>query len=186
MNVFDFDRTIYFGDSTLDFYCFCLKRDLKLLVYLPKQILGIILYKSGKIEKTQMKERFFIFLEGIRNIDELVGDFWLIHRTKIEQWYLNIHRDDDLVISASPEFLLEPICKELNIKNLIASKVDQHNGKFYKENCYGEQKVTYFLEKYPDDIIDTFYTDSQSDRPMAKLASHAYLIKKHKMILWKA
>lgn len=26
MNVYDFDKTIYAGDSTIDFYLFCLKR----------------------------------------------------------------------------------------------------------------------------------------------------------------
>ena len=37
MNVFDFDGTIYSGDSTIDFYFFALKRNVKLLLFLPRQ-----------------------------------------------------------------------------------------------------------------------------------------------------
>ena len=32
MNVYDFDKTIYYGDSTADFYLFCLKRHKKIPV----------------------------------------------------------------------------------------------------------------------------------------------------------
>ena len=35
MNVFDFDETIYRGDSTRDFVIFCMKRHKKALLYLP-------------------------------------------------------------------------------------------------------------------------------------------------------
>ena len=37
MNVYDFDKTIYNGDSTLDFYIFSIKKNLLLLRYFPKQ-----------------------------------------------------------------------------------------------------------------------------------------------------
>lgn len=35
MNVYDFDKTIYYGDSTADFYLFCLKRHKKILTLAP-------------------------------------------------------------------------------------------------------------------------------------------------------
>ena len=35
MNVYDFDGTIYDGDSTLDFWYFCLKKHPQILLYLP-------------------------------------------------------------------------------------------------------------------------------------------------------
>ncbi len=185
MNVFDFDGTIYSGDSTIDFYFFALKRNVKLLLFLPRQCLGVILYKLGFISKTQMKEQFFIFLKGIDEIDKLIDDFWANYKVKIEKWYFDIHRDDDVVISASPEFLLAPVCRILGIRALIASKVNKSNGIFYEENCYGKEKVRYFLKKYPNSVIDKFYSDSKSDIYMARLANQAYLIKKHKMVLWK-
>ena len=42
MNVYDFDKTIYYGDSTADFYLFCLKRHKKILTLAPS-ILGAFL-----------------------------------------------------------------------------------------------------------------------------------------------
>lgn len=39
MNVYDFDGTIYNGDSSVDIYFFLLKRYPKLIAYFPKQIL---------------------------------------------------------------------------------------------------------------------------------------------------
>ena len=46
MNVYDFDGTIYNGDSSVDIYFFLLKRYPKLIAYFPKQILGIVKYKQ--------------------------------------------------------------------------------------------------------------------------------------------
>ena len=43
MNVYDFDKTIYDGDSTIDFYLFSIKKDFTLIRYFPKQVFYIIL-----------------------------------------------------------------------------------------------------------------------------------------------
>jgi len=59
MNVYDFDNTIFQGDSTLVFYCFCLKKHPSLLGCLPNQVMGAILYFLDRINKTSFKERFF-------------------------------------------------------------------------------------------------------------------------------
>lgn len=44
MNVYDFDGTIYNGDSTIDFFLYALKRNPSVLRYLPKQVWGFVLY----------------------------------------------------------------------------------------------------------------------------------------------
>ncbi len=61
MNVYDFDGTIYRGDSTIDFYFYALKKQPALVKFLPLQLSGIIFHLCGKIDRTQMKERFFRF-----------------------------------------------------------------------------------------------------------------------------
>ena len=65
MNVYDFDGTIYDGDSSVDFYLFSLRKNIKIIKYLPKQIKALIQYKLKKIDKTMMKEIFFSFLKDI-------------------------------------------------------------------------------------------------------------------------
>ena len=43
INVYDFDKTIYDGDSTIDFWIFCLKRNKTILLNIPKIVLTYIL-----------------------------------------------------------------------------------------------------------------------------------------------
>ena len=175
INVYDFDNTIYNGDSTLDFYFYCLKKNPKIIFLIFIQIFGFIMYKLHIKNKEFFKEKFFVFLNKFNNIDKLVNDFWNKKEKNIKKWYLNQKKDSDVIISASPEFLLKPICNKLKV-NLIASDVDKKNGKFKTKNCYGKEKVNRF-KKECNKKIDSFYCDSKSDRYIAKYAKKAYLVK---------
>lgn len=115
MNVYDFDGTIYNGDSSVDIYFFLLKRYPKLIAYFPKQILGMVRYKLHLSSKEEMKEMYFSFLKGVQTDKTFVDDFWKQNQNKIKEWYLNQKRKDDVIISASPEFLLKPICDILGM-----------------------------------------------------------------------
>lgn len=184
MNVYDFDKTIYDGDSTFDFYLFSLKRNKKILKLLPSLIFAYskyYIFKKGN--KTQMKEVMYKFLNMI-DTEKEVEKFWDTNKGKIKNWYLETHKDDDIVISASPLFLLKPICNQLNIKNLIASNVSPDTGKYNGNNCHGEEKVKLFNKIY-NGKIDNFYSDSYSDTPMAKISTNAFMVKKDKITLWK-
>lgn len=184
MNVYDFDKTIYNGDSTLDFYLFCLRRYPSIIFCLNIQISAFFKYKSGMIEKTSFKEQFFIFLKMIPDVKKTVNDFWNKYETKIRDWYKKQQKEDDVIISASPYFLLSNICTRLGIKNLIASNVDCKTGEFSGKNCYGMEKVFRFKEMFPDTIINNFYSDSYSDEPMATISENAYIVSKYKISQW--
>lgn len=184
MNVYDFDQTIFDGDSTLLFYLFCLRKHPTLLHEFPGQFQAFIKYKMGKIEKREFKEKFYCFLKKVPDIKTAVNDFWDEKQYRIKEWYKVRQRKDDLIISASPEFLLEEICRRLSIVNLIASKVDQNTGKFLSENCYGKEKVNRFLKEFPETELKEFYSDSYSDEPMAVLAKDAFIVKGSKIMRW--
>lgn len=181
MNVYDFDGTIYNGDSSVDIYFFLLKRYPKLIAYFPKQILGIVKYKLHLSSKEEM---YFSFLKGVRTDESFVDDFWKQNQSKLKEWYLNQKRKDDVIISASPEFLLKPICDVLGIDNLIATKVELSSGKFLSKNCQGAEKVVRFKEIFPEAEIEAFYSDSKSDTYMAKLATKAFRVKKNSIMDW--
>ena len=183
MNVYDFDKTIYDGDSTLDFYIVSIKKNLLLLRYFPKQFSGIILYYLKVINKERYKEFFFSFLNGIKNIDDEIKKFWEKNEKKIKNWYLNQKNEKDVVISASPEWLLKPITDKLEI-NLIATKVDKRIGKFNSLNCYGNEKVKRFKEKFPNGEIENFYSDHHSDTPMFLISENAWIVKGEKIEKW--
>ena len=176
VNIYDFDGTIYDGDSTLDFYMFCLKKNIKIFILLPKQLFYIFLYKINIKNKNQMKEVFFSFLNYIDNIDEYLVEFWNLNYKKIKQWYINKEHDNDIIISASPEFLLEIPIKKIKVKKLIATLVDKKNGKFLSDNCYGEEKIIRLKKEYPNIVIEEMYTDSLSDKPLLDLSLNGYIV----------
>lgn len=183
MNVYDFDGTIYNGDSTVDFFLYALKRNPSVLLYLPKQTWGFVLYGTKCIDKTNLKEYFFSFLTAI-NTENLVESFWNQNLHKIFDWYIKQQREDDIIISASPRFLLQPICNRLGIRHLIASEVDIKTGMFTGENCRGQEKVQRLESEYNINHIDNFYSDSHSDLPLAKIADKAFFVTKGKLSEW--
>ena len=182
MNVYDFDDTIYFGDSTVDFYKFCLKK--KPHIFLRFPFFTGAMFRLGIYEKVVFKERFYGFLKSFDNIDELVEEFWDVHIKNIKQWYLKRQKPDDVIISASPEFLLRPVCKRLGISNLMASVVDKKTGKYTGENCWGEEKVKRYRQAYNNTVIEEFYSDSLSDEPLALISEKAYVITDEKVEEW--
>lgn len=183
MNVFDFDETIYRGDSTRDFVLFCMKRHPKALLYGPYigwAALRFYLFHIGT--KTRFKEKMYRFLKAC-DTEKDVEIFWSKHLGNIKSFYKEIHRDDDLIISASPEFLLKPLEKKMDL-HVIASRVSPADGTTTGENCYHAEKVRRFRELYPDDQIDAFYSDSYSDEPLALLAKKAYIVSGETLTEW--
>lgn len=183
MNVYDFDGTIYNGDSTIDFFLYAIKRKPAMVRCLPKQLWGFVLYGIKQINKTKLKESFFSFLPAV-DAEALTESFWDQNQNKIFDWYLKQQKSDDIIISASPKFLLKPICKRLGITYLIASEVDPKTGLFTGENCSGQEKVRRLAAEYDVTYIDSFYSDSHSDLPLARIADKAFLVKKGVVSKW--
>ena len=187
INIYDFDETIYNGDSTRDFYFFCLKKNWRIIFWCFVQLYGFILFLLNIKDKDFFKEKAFVFLKSFDDVDALVKEFWDTHSSNMKNWYLKQKKDSDIIISASPEFLLKPIAKKYNFK-LIATNVNKKNGKMESTNCYGEEKVNRLKkDKSYNSIknkINGFYSDSYSDEPIAKLAKKAYIVKKDKLKNW--
>ncbi|WP_455795203.1 HAD-IB family phosphatase [Clostridium butyricum] len=184
MNVYDFDKTIYDGDSTLDFYFFSIKKSPMLIRFLPIQIIGFIKYMFGMYSKLQFKEKFYSFLKGIKDVDSMVELFWNENQDKIKDWYLKSKEESDVIISASPEFLLNTICRRIGIKHLIASEVNKNTGICEGENCYGEEKVLRFKKYFEKGEIKKFYSDSLSDAPISLMASERYIVSGNNILPW--
>ncbi len=184
MNVYDFDNTIYKGDSTWDFVLWCIKKKPALILSHVKTGPAFCAFKARLVSKRYFKEKMFSFLQRVPDIENWVEEFWDTHIKNIKTFYLNQQKPDDIIISASPEFLLTPICKRLGIEYLIASRVDKNTGFYKGQNCFGEEKVYRFNEELGGHI-DEFYSDSLSDTPLAKLADKAFLVKDEILIPWK-
>ena len=124
-------------------------------------------------------------MSKIEDIDKAVLDFWEQNEKNIKKWYLDMKENTDVIISASPEFLLAPICKKLGVECMMATRVDNRTGLFSGENCHGKEKVTRFYEKYPEGEIDKFYSDMYCDEPLALLSKEAFIVKGEKLSPWK-
>jgi len=183
-NVYDFDKTIYDGDSTIDFYLYCLLKQKSLIKFLPIQIYALAMYILGKYNKNKFKEVFFIFVKELKNIDDDIENFWKLNFKKIKPWYLKQKNKNDIIISASPYFLLKPIKQLLNIREVIATDINKKNSHINGLNCYGKEKVRRLNKTYKDFTIEKFYSDSLSDNPLAEVAKEAYLVKKDKITPW--
>jgi len=183
MNVYDFDKTIYVNDSSIDFITHCILKYPSTIVDLPKLAVLGIGYALKITPKKVFKEYCFSILRHVPDLKNEVDIFWDKHQDGIKKWYIDQKKDDDLIISASPDFIISNICDRLGIKS-ISSSIDPKTGKLLRPNCYGEEKPVRFHEFYTDDMVDEFYSDSYSDDPMAKLAKKAYLVKGNKLLPW--
>lgn len=182
INAYDFDETIYDGDSSVDFYLYCLKKNKKVLLVLPTQIYGVLVYLLHIKDKTYFKEKVFSFLKKIQDVDSLVDSFWKEKESKIKDWYLNQKEKSDVIISASPEFLLKPLEKKLKVK-IIATKVNKNTGRFESKNCHDYEKIKrYEQETGNKKNIFKFYSDSiKADKAMFQYAKEAYLVTGNKI-----
>ena len=102
----------------------------------------------------------------------------------VKGFYLNRQKENDIVISATFDFIIVPFCHKLGINNVIATKYDVKEGSIIGLNCKGEEKVRRLKEEFGDITISEAYSDSLSDEPMLKLASKSYLVKGENLILY--
>lgn len=176
MNVYDFDKTLFPGDSPVKFWSYCKKKYPKIWNHFPGGVTKMILYKFKMFTWTEVIDKIFEFLKYLPDPLAEVEAFWDENEHKIYSWYKEVQKEDDVVITATPRFLIEPIAKRLGIKNLIATELDIKTHKVQGLDCTGIEKVRRFKEIYPDAKIDNFYSDSYSDTPLAKIAENAFMV----------
>lgn len=186
MNVYDFDNTIYDGESSLSLFFWFVRRDSSLLKFVPKVLNAFAQYKKGNVTIEQALEKYAPMVEDYfgRNPGLLsdTEEFWDKHMKNIKSFYKKVQKPDDLIITASPENSMREICQRLGIKNYIGTVIESDTGKI-KRLCLRENKVKAFFEEYPNEKIDTFYTDSpENDMPLIEISDNAYVVKGEKLI----
>lgn len=99
MNVYDWDNTIYRGDSTADFV-------LWLYVHRPLTLLSVfrtagcgILYGLHLMKKLTFKQNLYHMFIFVKDMDGTADEFVNSHMDHVKQWYLDQQKADDMVIS---------------------------------------------------------------------------------------
>ena len=185
--VYDFDKTIYNGETSTDFMLFFLKRNPKYIMRLCNVLYSLFYYKK---DLKKSKEIFFRILNGV-NIEflkEEINEFWKVKKDKIFSWVYdeileNKKVSDELIlISATPSIFLEKISKDLGSDQLLATEFENTNKLFDSKikgaNCKGKEKVNRLNEYIDNYTILKFYSDSMSDKPLFDLADEKIFINK--------
>ena len=198
--VYDFDKTIYSGESGTNFFTYYLKKyPLKAILFGLTYLKEVLLYLIKITDLKRLKERFFIFLESHSNeeIEKIVDGFWKEYGKKMYSWTRKEleenKKEADMVIvtSATPLFLLERLIPEMGYDMVFGTEF-QGDGKekfvaeIKGENNKGMEKVKK-LDRWAkeNDIeyeIIKFYSDSLADKPLYDIADKKYWIKKGKKL----
>lgn len=181
-DLYDFDGTVFNGESGSEFMLFCYKRHPKLLRYVPHQLK--VAFKRFVLHKGSFdgfKEEFYCFLKGIDDVEAEAQLFWEKNIGKMNPWFKPAEHDVPTVIcSASPLFQIKPVCDMLGVDLVIATDMNPKTGKINTVNCKGENKLEYIKKYAPDYTFRDVYTDSiKNDLPILNLATREkYIVEK--------
>lgn len=123
MKVFDFDNTLYRGESSVDFSFYMIQHNKKILRYVPTILFSLVGYKLCLLKKEKIEsiinDFFAGVLDGTESLSAFVNQFWEAHAVKLNKDLLRLIEPGDVIISASPEFLLEGIREMLNTEKVL-------------------------------------------------------------------
>ena len=201
--VYDFDKTIYGGETGTDFLIFYMKKKpLKVFLFGIGFVKDILLFLFKKIKLKELKGSYFKFLsdESADEVEKLANEFWEKRASKVYGWVPNEiienkkETDYVIVISASPLFLIDSFVKKLGFTHAFGTimETEVRNGEKYYlpkvvgENCKNVEKVK-VINKWAEKEgikykIIKFYSDSIMDKPLFDIAEKKYWIKKGKKI----
>ncbi|MCI9112498.1 MAG: hypothetical protein HFJ99_08085, partial [Eubacterium sp.] len=157
-------------DSGSRFALYCLLHYPWIIIYLPIVAVSAILMLLKVINFTSFKKTCFMFVPLIP-LKKAVNGFWNKYEKEAHKWFFNRKRTC-VVISASPDFLLEEIAKRLSFDYLICTRHSKKSGIIIGENCRDGEKVRRLYEKFSDiQVIDVYSDSIKHDKPIFSLAS---------------
>lgn len=169
IDIYDFDKTIVPFDSGSLFCLYCLAHYPWIVICLPLILIAGILMLLHLISFTAFKRTCFMFVPLVP-LKRAVNGFWDKHEKQVHPWFYNRKRQC-VVISASPDFLLEEIAKRLGFDYLICTRHSRKTGIIIGENCRDAEKVRRFKEQFENVRVIDVYSDSlKHDKPIFSLA----------------
>lgn len=184
MKVFDFDNTLYHGESAIDFVLYLMKKNKKIILWVPRILFGLLQYKFCLISKEEITRQTNEFMKSVikdkKEVEDTVAEFWEKYSRYLNTELLNQVEEEDAIITAGPSFLIEYIKDKLGTSNLMCSDVNLEKREVINFN-FGENKVTCYKERYGDKPIDSFYTDSYNDKAMMDVSQKVFLVKGRKI-----
>ena len=171
VDIYDFDKTIVPFDSGTRFFIYCMLHYPWCLVFLPFIGIAFLLMVLGVLHFTQFKKICYIYVRFIPK-NRAIVKFWDKYDKYVYPWF-NERKRYSVVISASPDFLLEEINKRLHFDKLISTRHNEKTGIIIGENCRGEEKVKRLFEEFNEDeinVVDVYSDSLKYDKYIFSLA----------------
>lgn len=172
IDIYDFDKTIVPFDSGTLFVLYCMLHYPWCIIIMPFILIAMILMFAKIISFTQFKRMCFMFFPLVPKKRAVKG-FWDRHEHQVHEWFKERERYS-VIISASPDFLLEEIQKRLGFEKLICTRHSYKTGAIVGENCRGEEKVRRLYEEFDRDeirVVDVYSDSLTHDRYIFSLAT---------------
>ena len=174
IDIYDFDKTLVPFDSGSLFIGYCVLHYPWIIILIPAILIALLLTVFKIISFTSFKKMCFLFTPMIP-LEKAVKKFWDRHEKQLFPWFFERKRTA-VVISASPDFLLDEIAKRAGFDYLICTRHSEKTGAIVGENCRGEEKVRRLYEEFDRDSIKVMdvYSDSyRHDRYIFSLATES-------------
>jgi len=181
IDIYDFEGTIFAGDTTFAFWLYCLRKRPALAKHLPRQLGALVMMACKRWDLSRGKGAFLCFVRDI-DVGAMAERFWAEAKTlrRMAPWFAE--RDVALptvIASASPEILLAPIARRYGVQHLIGTRIDPRTGVLTSPNCKGEEKVRRLREVLPEAMVRAMYTDDRrADGPLLAMAQQKYIVKR--------
>tara|TARA_B110000459_G_C16607089_1_gene494139 strand:- start:1093 stop:1749 length:657 start_codon:yes stop_codon:yes gene_type:complete len=185
--MFDLDNTLIAGDSDYSwgeflttkklvdpvhfkrkndqFYSDYQKGNLDILAYLEFSLAPLVNLTRSDLDALHKE-----FMENV------IHPMWLPKAEELIKKHI-YQQDTMVMITSTNRFVVEPICKKLGIKHLIATELEESNKKFTGKvsgiPSFGEGKVSRLVDWLDTSDFSlensTFYSDSINDLPLLQL-----------------
>ncbi|MBO4865794.1 MAG: haloacid dehalogenase-like hydrolase [Ruminococcus sp.] len=184
IKVFDFDNTLYHGESSIDLAFYLIRRNKRILLYVPSILINLAKYKMCIVDREKAEQEINDFLKiAVKDkyeAAEIVESFWAENIHRLDHNIIKRVGKEDVIITAGPDMLINAIKDKLGTENIISSVIDPDKREMVYFN-FGENKAKRYKEVYGDTPIDSFYTDSFNDKPLMKLANNVYIVEKGRL-----
>lgn len=179
VDIYDFDKTVIPFDSALKYWGFCMLYRPWIIILLPLQFIWGMMMLTHIISVQTCKRWCFAYIKLIDN-EKTVKKYWDKYEKYVYDWFKpENRRRTTVVISASPDFLIEEIATRLQVEYCICTTHNRKNGFMVGKVCRKDEKIRRFRELLPDaEVADVYSDNPKSDKYIFSLGKRCFLAKK--------
>jgi HAD superfamily hydrolase (TIGR01490 family) len=201
--LFDLDGTVSSGDSILPMIRYAIKTRFAKKTHMPRVFLALLGYSLHLLSDTKAKEIAIAFLKGKTKeqvasfAENFCRDVLFIRIYKGAREEIKTRREEGLrvlLVTASPDFYLQPLIRELALDGIIGTRADItpdgiYTGRIAGLNCRNVEKPLRIAEYlaargYELDTESSYaYGDSGHDWPMMSLTKNPVAVNAKKELL---